>query len=129
MTTEMNTKIKTAMVKAYTYLGETDAEFIAEKVDNELDTLNCLMIGADPNVVHTNVGDLTGYLVDIAVASADGVNVTALQLLVAEHDVHYIVNTYTLVKSEDWTPDDDLCIENESNRVVDLSEVDVSVFA
>ena len=128
MIAELNNKIKVAMIAAYAHLGETDAEFVTEKIDNELDTLNSLMVGSIPDVIHTDVGDLTGYLVDIAIA-ADGDNVTALQLLVTDSDVHYIMNTYTLSNPESQNADDVVIVENEQNRVISLDSIDVSLFS
>jgi hypothetical protein len=128
MTTELKNKIKAELHKAFTHCGETDANILNDKVEAELDTLMCLMAGVDPEVVHTDVGDLTGYLVDIAVASKNGRDVVALQMIVTRDDLRYIINSYTMVKPEGWTPDDDLVIENECNRVVTLNDVDAAMF-
>lgn len=129
MTIELKNKIKNELYRAFTYCGEDDADILDERVENELDTLMCFMAGSDPDIILTDNGELTGYLVDIAVANgATEDDVVALQMLITKNSIRYIINSYTAVKPDGWLPGDRKRIENEHNRVVNLEEVDVSIF-
>jgi hypothetical protein len=129
MTNELKNKIKNELYKAFAHCGETENEILADKVENELDTLLCVMAGTDPQTIQTDNGALIGYIVDIAVTDGPAKDeVVTLQMVIAKNDIKYIINSYTVIKSEAWEPGDKIQIENELNRVVKLTDVDPVIF-
>jgi hypothetical protein len=111
------------MRKAFAYCGETDNAAIDERVDTELDTLMCLMAGSTPEVIVTDKGTVTGYVIDIAVTNgATNNEIVALRMVVGEDDINYVINSYT-------TTGDDFVIKNEHNRLVCLEEVNADIFS
>ena len=129
MTTNMKNKIRNELNKAFAHFGETNSDILNEKVENELDTLACFMAGSDPETVCTDQGDFTGYLINIEVANGANTNeVVALQMLVAENDIYYIMHSFTAVKPEGWKPGDRKLITNQANYLVALDDVDPAIF-
>jgi hypothetical protein len=129
MTNELKNQIRNELHKAFAYCGETDAVILNNRVEDELETLMCFMVGSNPDVVQTDKGELTGYLVNIAVGSGkSNGEIVALQMIVAKNEIYYILHSHITVKPDGWKPGDKKMIENESNRVVELTDIDAATF-
>jgi hypothetical protein len=129
MTNIIIDRIRSELRNAFSHCGETDPIVLDEKVENALDTLMCFMASSDPEVVHTDKGDLTGYVTDLAVTSGGTENTTvALQMIVTKDAIHYLMNSYESNKLDDWNEGDPIPVENEINRLVELDEIDVAIF-
>lgn len=129
MNVELKNKIRDELNRAFTHCGEADAEVLNEKVENELETLTCFMVGSDPNVIHTDKGEMTGYVVNIAVGSgaAKG-EIVALEMIVTKNEIVYVIHSHTSIKPDGRKPGDRKMITNESNRVVELTDVNPAIF-
>lgn len=129
MTIEFKNTIKNELYRAFSHFGEPDQEILDEKVEIEMDNLMSFMGTSDPDVIQTDKGELTGYLVDIAVSSGlvDNERVV-LQMVVGDNTIDYIINSYIVVKTDDWQPGDRFTVENEHNKLVNLEDVKPSTF-
>lgn len=129
MTVELKNKIKNELNRAFSYMGEIDHETLDEKVESELDTLMCLMVGSEPDVIHTITGDITGYIVDIATTADNATNnIIALQMVITKDSICYVLNSYTATRPDGWEPGDAHNICNELNRIVNLDDIDPTMF-
>ena len=129
MTEEFKIEIKKELHRAFTHLGETDEEMINERIDDEIETLMCFMAGSAPVHVDTDQGRIIGYLIDLAVTTgALNDDVVALQMVVAHNKLHYVINSYTVIKPEGWQYGDDFETANETNKLVSLYDVNPQMF-
>ena len=89
----------------------------------------CVMAGSDPVTIQTDKGDMTGYLVNITVGSGAAKDeIVALDMVVTKDNIHYVINSYIATKPDGWKTGDKQIINNESNRVVALVDVDPATF-
>lgn len=129
MTAEMKNKIRNELNNAYVHMGETDVEYLNEKVEEDLETLMCFMAGSDPVAINTDKGELVGYVVNVAVGASETKDqVVALNMIITKTNICYVINSYIATKPAEWKPGNKKMISNESNRIVELADVDPAIF-
>ena len=122
--------IRNKLRKAYKHFGETDAEIVEEKVEEQIQLMKCLKAAEMPDTIQTNMGPMTGYIVDIVSnMSQEDNKVYAVQLILTiDSKLYYLFNSYEIVRKDSWTSVEDEEYLNETYKIVELENVPKELF-
>ena len=130
MSNELKNKIKNELNKALVFFGETDEEILNERIENDVDTLMCVMASSDPEEINTKNGALVGYPIDVVANYNDQTSrMTIVQLVVTKDNLCYVLNSYDVEKPEGWTPDGNVQYKNEESLIVSLEMINTKLFS